>query len=383
MSDRSYTLSLAMIVKNEAENLEKCLSTARPHVDEIVVVDTGSTDGTRAIAQRYADVFDEIAWPDSFSLARNHSFDLATGDYIIWLDGDEYIEAPDDWGKIHEALETGKIAALRLLIYNVFSDRQLFKADQTWLIRLVRNHPMIRFSGRVHNQISGTLKAYVDREHLAVVDIDAKIKHVGYALTSDQSKNKYNPRLDLLKHEANQAKRPSMKAYYQYQLGVGYYMVQQYADADEVLGSTDIDLMNKRNAYYAHYLAGDAARRSTSPARALRHATRMMEMNPKEPLGYALAGMILQSEEDRKEALLLFEAALKRVQQEGGDVRFLLNRHVLQGHIASIAIQLGMVQRAYNHYRTYAELHSDDAQVQKTLGKLEKMAAQKGKVVTG
>ena len=194
MSDRSYTLSLAMIVKNEAENLEKCLSTARPHVDEIVVVDTGSTDGTRAIAQRYADVFDEIAWPDSFSLARNHSFDLATGDYIIWLDGDEYIEAPEDWDKIHEALATPNVTALRLLLRNVFSGRQLLDSDRAWLIRVVRNHPMIRFSGRVHNQVAQSLKRYNKRYGGIATDIDAEIIHVGYALSADQSKEKYNPR---------------------------------------------------------------------------------------------------------------------------------------------------------------------------------------------
>ena len=91
------TLSLAMIVKNEAEHLEKCLSTARPHVDEIVVVDTGSTDGTQAIAQRYADVFEEIEWPDSFSVARNHSMDKASGDYILILDGDEHIPDDEQW----------------------------------------------------------------------------------------------------------------------------------------------------------------------------------------------------------------------------------------------------------------------------------------------
>ena len=94
------TLSLAMIVKNEAEHLEQCLSTARPHVDEIVVVDTGSTDGTQEIAQRYADVFDEIEWPDSFSVARNYSMDKASGDYILILDGDEHIPDEEQWRKL-------------------------------------------------------------------------------------------------------------------------------------------------------------------------------------------------------------------------------------------------------------------------------------------
>ena len=371
MSTESPTLSLAMIVKNEAEHLEKCLSTARPHVDEVVVVDTGSTDGTREIARRYADVFDEIEWPDSFSLARNHSFDLATGDYIIWLDGDEHIEADEDWHKIREAISNGQVAALRLLIYNIFSGRQLLSADQTWLIRVVRNHPMIRFSGRVHNQIAASLKQYIEREPQSIFDIDARIVHVGYALSSDQSIDKYNPRMDLLRHEAEQAKTPSMKAYYQYQLGVGYYMVKQYAEADEALRKADIDLMNERNAYYAHYLAGDAAHRNGSPERALRHATRMMEMNPEEPLGYALAGTVFQGENDGREALLSFEAALKRSRDGGDNVRFVINQAVLQGHIASLAFRLGLVQRAYDHYLTYARAYPDDEQVQQVLSKLE------------
>ena len=103
-------LSLCMIVKNEAETLEKCLRLARPHVDEIVVVDTGSTDGTREIARRYADVYDEIEWPDSFSLARNHSFDLATGDFIMCLDGDEYIEEEAETYSVPRAFVAGEEA---------------------------------------------------------------------------------------------------------------------------------------------------------------------------------------------------------------------------------------------------------------------------------
>ncbi len=367
------SLSLAMIVKNEADHLEKCLSTARPHVDEIVVVDTGSTDGTRAIARRYADVFDEIEWPDSFSVARNHSFDLASGDYIIWLDGDEHIEDPEDWNKIHDALVGGRVGGLRLLIHNVFSGRQLLSGDRTWLIRVVLNHPIIRFTGRVHNQISAGLKRYCERHGCPVIDVDAEIEHVGYALEAEKSKDKYKPRLELLQHEVDQATNPSGRAYYQYQLGVGYFMVKEYERADQVLRKVDFEYLNERNAYYTHFLAGDAAYRCEDNRRALHHATVMMDMKPEEPLGYALAGKVLQGEGDTKDALLLFEAALKRAQERDENVRFLLSQPVLHGQITTLALKVGLLKRAHKHCNHYAEAFPEDEKAKRVLRQIEEV----------
>lgn len=371
------SLSLAMIVKNEADHLEKCLSTARPHVDEIVVVDTGSTDGTKAIAQRYADVFDEIEWPDSFSVARNHSFDLASGDYIIWLDGDEHIEAPEDWDKIHDALAGARVSGLRLLIYNVFSGRQLLEGDRTRLIRVVRNHPVIRFTGRVHNQISAGLKQYCERHSQLLVDVDAEIEHVGYALRADESKDKYQPRLELLQHEVDQAADPKMRAYYRYQLGVGYFMVKEYEEADAALRQVEFEYLTDRNAYYTRFLAGDAAYRCDDARQALHHATMMMDMKPGEPLGYALAGKVLQAEGDTKDALLLFEAALKRSQERDENVRFILSEPVLRGQITTLALKLGLLKRAYRHCQIYAEAFPEDEKAQRILQKIESVLAER------
>ena len=80
------TLSLCMIVKDEETVLPRCLESVQGLFDEIVVIDTGSTDQTREIARSFgAEVFD-FQWRDDFSVARNFSFSKATGDYLFWMD---------------------------------------------------------------------------------------------------------------------------------------------------------------------------------------------------------------------------------------------------------------------------------------------------------
>lgn len=89
------TLSLCMIVKNEEQTLERVLSRALDFADEIIVVDTGSTDKTKEIALRFTDKVYDFGWIDDFASARNFSFSKATGDYLMWLDADDVISEKD------------------------------------------------------------------------------------------------------------------------------------------------------------------------------------------------------------------------------------------------------------------------------------------------
>ena len=94
-SSKKSTLSLCMIVKNEEKHLVRCLRSVRDVVDEMIIVDTGSTDKTIDIAKVFgAKVFD-FPWTGDFSAARNHSLAQATGDWILVLDADEVISARD------------------------------------------------------------------------------------------------------------------------------------------------------------------------------------------------------------------------------------------------------------------------------------------------
>ena len=101
-------LSLCLIVKNEEEKLENFLLKLKPHVDEIIIVDTGSTDKTKEIALKFtSDVFD-FSWNDDFSSARNFSISKATKDWILVLDPDETI-TENDLVKIKEITNDKKI----------------------------------------------------------------------------------------------------------------------------------------------------------------------------------------------------------------------------------------------------------------------------------
>ena len=85
------TISLCMIVKNEERILKRCLDSVKDLVDEIVIVDTGSTDTTRQIAERYTDKIYDFTWIDDFSAARNFAFSKATQEYIYSADADEVL----------------------------------------------------------------------------------------------------------------------------------------------------------------------------------------------------------------------------------------------------------------------------------------------------
>jgi hypothetical protein len=173
-------ISLTMIVKNEAATLHRCLASVCDLVDEVIVVDTGSSDNTKDIAcQHGARVFD-LPWPDSFAAARNESLRHATGQWILWLDADEHF---DDANR----------DKLRQLLASLGDDNTAFVLKCVCLpgqagisttnvdhVRLFRNHPAIRWDYRVHEQILPALK----RVGHAVRFTDIAITHTGYTDTA-------------------------------------------------------------------------------------------------------------------------------------------------------------------------------------------------------
>lgn len=144
------TISLCMIVKNEEGSLQECLSSVKSLVDEIIIVDTGSTDKTKEIAKKFTTKIFDFKWVDDFAKARNFGIKKAKMDYVMWLDGDDFVpkETLDFLLKIKDKM-TDDVYMIKydLLIENSNCDFSLYRA------RIIKNTPNCRFIGAVHECI--------------------------------------------------------------------------------------------------------------------------------------------------------------------------------------------------------------------------------------
>ncbi|MEZ4696064.1 MAG: glycosyltransferase family 2 protein [Rhodothermales bacterium] len=340
------TLSVCMIVRNESETLDRCLVHARPFVDEIVIVDTGSTDGTQEIAKRYADVFDEIEWPGSFAEARNYSMDLVTSDYMIILDGDEYLPDPEGWALIRRTLESGGVASLQLTVANVLRSDQLIGADRIIQDRVFRNHPLIRYNGKVHNQLESGLGRYLQQVGGTRSALPVEIVHTGYALSTDQMKRKYSPRIELLEAEYYNADSERYRAYYGYQLALAMFILERYETAHEIFGQLNYKVLSPDNGFYTHVLAAQIALRLADAERALIHCNEMLNLSRREPVAYYTTGLALILAGKPADGMLMMLGALDVADEFAGSIRFVLNHDVLIEKIADLYTRMGMASQA-------------------------------------
>lgn len=145
------TISACLIVKNESAHLARCLDSLVGWVDEIIVVDTGSTDDTVAIARRYTSHVHFFRWCDDFSAARNAALQYATQDWILIVDADH--EVPE----VTRSLIPLYLAKQDATTPCVLLFRQLTQGDPAFFVRgLFPNHVGLRFAGRVHEYLVHT-----------------------------------------------------------------------------------------------------------------------------------------------------------------------------------------------------------------------------------
>lgn len=145
------TLSLCMIVKDEEKVLERCLSSVCDIVDEIIIVDTGSTDKTKDIAKKFTDKVYNFKWIDDFSKARNYSFSKATKDYIMWLDADDII-LEEDRKKLKELKLNDKVD-IYFMKYNIGFDEDENVTFSYYRERILKRQKNYKWVGAIHEVI--------------------------------------------------------------------------------------------------------------------------------------------------------------------------------------------------------------------------------------
>ncbi|TDA69941.1 MAG: glycosyltransferase [Clostridia bacterium] len=232
----SPTLSLCLIARDEATNLPRCLSSVQGLVDQIVVVDTGSKDNTIEVARRLGAEVYLFPWTDSFSEARNRSLELARGDWVLILDGDDEFVA-EDAPLVRELLISPGYEAFFLQTINVLGTGTPEGGLRHPTLRLFRNRPEYRYIGRIHESVIPSILERAGREAIRVTDI--RVRHYGYLKQAVQEKDKAHRNLALLEKEMA-SREPDSFLFYN--LGVEYMRLGNNSRALEHFNLAEKDI---------------------------------------------------------------------------------------------------------------------------------------------
>jgi len=223
---RRPRISLCMIVKDEAEDLPRCLESVRGVADEIIVVDTGSSDGSADIARRFGARVIRFPWRDDFAQARNAGLEEARGDWILFLDADEALD-PGDREKLLQYARHTQFEGFFLRVMNYVGDGSRGTSINP-VLRMFRNDKAHRFEGRIHEQIaSSILRANPDA---AFCVTDVKIHHYGYLSAKIAARNKVRRNLALLQKTL---KETPDDPFHLYNIGIEYLRLGQKEPALE------------------------------------------------------------------------------------------------------------------------------------------------------
>ncbi|TPG34048.1 glycosyltransferase family 2 protein [Flavobacterium pectinovorum] len=147
------TISLCMIVKNEEETLAQCLDSIKEIMDEIIIIDTGSTDKTKEIAYSFTDKVYDFEWINDFAAARNFAFSKATKEYQLWLDADDIIIEKDKIAFLELKKTLSPAIDMVLMKYNYVVDENNNPSYSFHRERLLKRANNYQWSDPVHEYI--------------------------------------------------------------------------------------------------------------------------------------------------------------------------------------------------------------------------------------
>lgn len=170
-------LSLSMIVRDEAERLGPCLEAVKGFVDEMVIVDTGSRDGTVALAREHGATVHEIPWPGDFAPARNQALEWVRGDWVLVLDADEVLR-PEARAPLRALMAQPDVLLINLLRHELGSRQSPYSS----VSRLFRRHPAIHWSREYHAMVDDSVaELLVTEPHWRLADCtEPALLHGGY-----------------------------------------------------------------------------------------------------------------------------------------------------------------------------------------------------------
>lgn len=215
------SVSATLIVKDEERFLADCLSSIRDAVGEIIVIDTGSVDGTRDIARAAGARLFDVPWQGDFAAARNAAIEAARGDWILYIDADERLSAPSGFAPAEALDDPNAVAAT--VRFHPFVRATAYREH-----RLFRNRPDIRFTGAIHETVVPALKALTGQGQHVIAHMESTIHHLGY---EGDLTHKHHRNLPLLR--AMIIREPG-RLYYWHDLAATLVGLHQIDDAIDV-----------------------------------------------------------------------------------------------------------------------------------------------------
>jgi tetratricopeptide (TPR) repeat protein len=291
------SLGINMIIRDEADNLPKSLAPVMALVDEAVVVDTGSKDGSRSLARSYgARVFD-MPWRNDFSAARNQALASARTDYILWLDADNHI-SPENLKRLRDGLppKGGEPVILMAM------EKVLPQGDRLWQKRVFPRMPGVLFQGVIHEQLTHP-------EWMAVKLTDAEISHWGYE-DPVEAKRKGERNLELLLTAPGTLKGDF---YHLYQTGRTLINLRRFREAREYLmKAVQSNASNLSLWSHAVILLSDCHRSLGDQGSSVRALESLADMRPDYGPGRYYLGKAYYNQGKSDKAIVELKAALEK-----------------------------------------------------------------------
>lgn len=231
-------LALAMIVRNDATRIERCLKSVANVVDAIVIVDTGSTDGTQELARALGATVVEKEWPNDFAKALNWAYELVEHEWTLRLDSDEWL-LPSYKPVLRETMKRTDTFAATIIREDYVADGRF---TETQALRLWRTDPAMRMVGLVHEQFSHDNLEQASRGR-AVLNSQIRLGHDGYTEEAMPAKHRRN--LALVEEELKI--RPGNKYYESERVRILYLLNDPRAEEandqliDDLLAMKDRD----------------------------------------------------------------------------------------------------------------------------------------------
>ena len=312
----SSRLSLSMIVKNEEHTLRACLESVRHVVDEIIIVDTGSTDATVAIAKQFHAKIFFFPWNGNFSDARNESLLHCTGDWILQLDADERLEARDK-KKLRAAISTTTADGLEIFVVSRKTERNKLTMSHSLAVRLFRRDERFRFQYSIHENII----ASIEDHHGKIIHSDITIHHDGYDIAETDIEKKLLRNLPPLLQDAE---RYPNDVFVLSKLVQTQFQLHQNSEAEKTLARAFLVIQSGKATHAAssriahlHILYGEIRLQQGALREAEHSGLESLRLAPRQYAAHVLLTRVFDQQNKIEEAIRHTDAILSLHAKQG------------------------------------------------------------------